>query len=158
MTFGTAPSEQAERHPSSRASDTLRAGRAVPSERSGMYPPSGVKCTLRAGRTVKLGFIDIVLFSVRFKFSLPENLMKKHWGVAPSRASDTLRAGRAAHFEHSEQHPPSGVRCTLRAGRAASSEQGERHSSSRTSGTLRAGRTVKLGFTDIIWFSVRGEQ
>ena len=29
---------------------------------------------------MKLGFIDIVLFSVRFKFSLPEKLMKKHWG------------------------------------------------------------------------------
>ena len=35
---------------------------------------------------MKLGFIDIVLFSVRFKFSLPENLMKKHWGVASNEA------------------------------------------------------------------------
>ena len=74
---------------------------------------------------MKLGFIDIVLFYVRLKFSLPENLMKKHWGVASGGASDILRAGRATLFEQGERHPSSRASGTLPAGRVTRFERGE---------------------------------
>ena len=74
---------------------------------------------------------------------------------APSRASNTLRVGRATRFERGEQHAPSGASNSLRAGRATRSEWGEQFASSEASNTLRAGRTVKLGFTDVIRFAVR---
>ncbi|MFC2330696.1 MAG: hypothetical protein ACFNKL_06485, partial [Treponema sp.] len=47
---------------------------------------SGASNTLRAGRTVKLGFTDVIRFAVRFKFSLRENLLKNIEGgdTAPS--------------------------------------------------------------------------
>ena len=78
--------ERGEQFASSEASNSLRAGRATRSERGEQFASSGASNTLRAGRTVKLGFTDVIRFAVRFKFSLPENLLKNIEGcdIAPS--------------------------------------------------------------------------
>ena len=83
---GTLHPERGEQHASSRASNTLRAGRATRFERGEQLAPSGASNTLRARRTVKLGFTDVIRFAVRVKFSLRENLVKNIEGgdTAPS--------------------------------------------------------------------------
>ena len=51
----------------------------------------GRNASLRAVRTGQFSFTDTIRFTVRFKFSFPENLMKKHQWVS-------LRVERLSRF------------------------------------------------------------
>ena len=79
-------------HTPSGAAPLHRAGEYLCSERGTTSAPSGALPLHRARRTGKFDFTDTIRFAVRFKFSLTENLMKKHRGVL-------LRARLSALFE-----------------------------------------------------------
>ena len=69
-----------------------RAGQYLCTERGTTSAPSGALPLHRARRTGKFDFTYTIRFAVRIKFSLTENLMKKHRGGA-------LRARVSALFE-----------------------------------------------------------
>ena len=89
--------------------------------------------------------------SVRSKFSLSQNLMKKYRGCRhfSSRASDSFRAWWTIRFEQGEHLASGGASISLRAGRASRFGQGEHLASSGASNSLRTGRASRFG---------RGEQ
>ena len=99
--------------------------------------------TIADGKTLFTGFN---FPSVRSKFSLSQNLMKKYRGCRhfSSRASDSFRAGWTIRFEQDERHASSRASISLRTGRASRFRRGEHLASGRASISLRAGRATRF--------------
>ena len=120
--------------------------------RIGFYRYNSVYCPRR---TVKLGFTDIVLFSVRSKFAagkLDEKILTE---AEFGEADTSLRVQGKAPSERREHFPMDVGRHSLRAERATRFGRGEQLASGGACNSLRAGRTGCIGFTDVIRFTVR---
>ena len=117
-------------------------------------------------RTVKLGFTDIVLFSVRFKFAAGK-LGEKYWrkpfgevstslrvqGKAPSERREylptgigniSLRAEGMSPYGRRETLPSNGAYISLQAGRVSRFGRGVQLASGGASNSLRAGRVIRF--------------
>ena len=99
--YATTPRARCTTAPRARYATTPRARQYLCPERGSTSDPSGAAPLHRARRTGKFDFTYTIRFAVRFKFSLTENLMKKHrGGGAQSTAVGTFRAAVLISFEH----------------------------------------------------------